>query len=787
LEAALDLLNRPGNAVRSALVHGPEAFLPGLEGQVRTDGTELPIARDLPDQGFSLGPLNVTPRTVAGMAESVATDPLTYAGGFIGKGVGAALHGLGGLGGLADLAPDLGEGAARLGKLDLGIRPMSEADLALATHGASMPSGTVSSKFLTPDGLSDQMRQYGEAPLADARWQAKDALSAASEAGPSGEPASDVIDLDGLHKSWVSLRDAGHPDAAAAGQQVADVLAGHGWQTPEITDFLRSGPNGPDGLGAGAADAGDAIGKPKPLGSQYDQLRRQDGLLGQLRMGKEMGLSPQDSMDWRNLDRNIRSVPVRIEDPEAGYSSVKTPDEEPVERGLTDLGSKSRTTTLGPENDTTPAGDQKVAGLRDRQAGYQQQLSELQANYDNARQWLDYTAESGGAGASSEATGRAVSRQQIQSYVEGLQRQIADLQGQLNGGRESARAGFLDASSRGLNKAADDYQAMRELTPEDVDAAQNNLLSNRIRSVTPDRAGLLQRYPTLIDRSNGAADRAGTIQNARNFVFNDSSMGQKAQQRAVEDAAIAKSREISMERDPIARFSNAGVSSGADTDEQLIPAQLAQGTSEESLPHFGGASIDRTSAGTVGTEGGRATFQDLIAGRANPQNLSPDELALIRANATADAEARQADLAGMNELDPLYPRPGQLTGSSPIDSLDSTLANLLMRGQAAGAPYLRRPSSFGLGNVGDMDNNVRDFIASELIDKMSNSPTVTGNAVTQVSPLAQDLLLRQALQGGAMDAARHAGMVSLPNNVGYMQYLRDIMAREAAEAAAKRG
>lgn len=85
INTLLDLLSRPGNAIRSGVVHGPGAMLPGLLGEVRTDGTELPGMDQLPDEGPQIGPVHLTPRTAAGFVGSAALDPLTYAGGAGGK------------------------------------------------------------------------------------------------------------------------------------------------------------------------------------------------------------------------------------------------------------------------------------------------------------------------------------------------------------------------------------------------------------------------------------------------------------------------------------------------------------------------------------------------------------------------------------------------------------------------------------------------------------------------------------------------------------------------------
>ena len=90
LQAALDLLGRPGNAVRGGLIDGPGGAIAGLTGQRQFDGTELPGINQLPDEGLSLGPLHLTPRTVAGAAGSALLDPLTYVGGGLGKGLGLA-------------------------------------------------------------------------------------------------------------------------------------------------------------------------------------------------------------------------------------------------------------------------------------------------------------------------------------------------------------------------------------------------------------------------------------------------------------------------------------------------------------------------------------------------------------------------------------------------------------------------------------------------------------------------------------------------------------------------
>ena len=94
-----------------------QAGAKGLTGEVRTDATELPGMSNLPDEGPTVGPVHLTPRTVAGFAAGSAMDPLTYVGPGLASGKGgqlgiqALLHGLGGLQGaeLVGRDPDTGE------------------------------------------------------------------------------------------------------------------------------------------------------------------------------------------------------------------------------------------------------------------------------------------------------------------------------------------------------------------------------------------------------------------------------------------------------------------------------------------------------------------------------------------------------------------------------------------------------------------------------------------------------------------------------------------------------
>lgn len=114
LQAALSLLNRPGNTVRGALIDGPGGAWQGLTGDRNYDPTELPFVNQMPDEGPELGPLHLTPRTLAGFGAGTVLDPLTYLGGFIGKaGAGLARGAEAGLDLLGDagrMTPEL-EGA----------------------------------------------------------------------------------------------------------------------------------------------------------------------------------------------------------------------------------------------------------------------------------------------------------------------------------------------------------------------------------------------------------------------------------------------------------------------------------------------------------------------------------------------------------------------------------------------------------------------------------------------------------------------------------------------------
>ncbi len=82
------VLDRPrgalAGAVAGAVEEGPGGILPGAARGFREPeqfrGIEFPGIRDLPDVGISAGPLNLTPRTVAGFGAEVLTDPLILAG-----------------------------------------------------------------------------------------------------------------------------------------------------------------------------------------------------------------------------------------------------------------------------------------------------------------------------------------------------------------------------------------------------------------------------------------------------------------------------------------------------------------------------------------------------------------------------------------------------------------------------------------------------------------------------------------------------------------------------------
>lgn len=75
---ALELTQRPGNMIRAGLSRGPGSMLPALQGQIHVDPTELPFVKGLPDQGPQMGPVHITPKTVAGFAGGMALDPLSY-------------------------------------------------------------------------------------------------------------------------------------------------------------------------------------------------------------------------------------------------------------------------------------------------------------------------------------------------------------------------------------------------------------------------------------------------------------------------------------------------------------------------------------------------------------------------------------------------------------------------------------------------------------------------------------------------------------------------------------
>lgn len=144
LQAALDILGRPGNAVRGALIDGPQGAMTGLTGGRQYDPTELPGINQLPDEGVNLGPLHLTPRTVAGFAGSTLLDPLTYVGGGLGR-----LGELGGRG--AGVADDLLMSGAKLPGGSLG-RELSGAYQA----GVTIPSGNSIMASLGKAGLDPQ-------------------------------------------------------------------------------------------------------------------------------------------------------------------------------------------------------------------------------------------------------------------------------------------------------------------------------------------------------------------------------------------------------------------------------------------------------------------------------------------------------------------------------------------------------------------------------------------------------------------------------------------------------
>lgn len=80
LADGIDLLDRPANAIRTALAEGPSGFERGLRGQKHTSALDLPGIASLPDEGPSLGPLHVTPRTAAGFGFDALVDPLNLVG-----------------------------------------------------------------------------------------------------------------------------------------------------------------------------------------------------------------------------------------------------------------------------------------------------------------------------------------------------------------------------------------------------------------------------------------------------------------------------------------------------------------------------------------------------------------------------------------------------------------------------------------------------------------------------------------------------------------------------------
>jgi hypothetical protein len=137
LQAALALLGRPGNAVRGALIDGPGGFGQGLSGSHQYDPTELPGINQLPDEGPSIGPLHITPRTVGGFAAGAATDPLTFLGpGLLHSAVGLGGAGLGMLGkglgeeltarSLGAMSPGVAEGAGRMFQIPSAESVMSQ-------------------------------------------------------------------------------------------------------------------------------------------------------------------------------------------------------------------------------------------------------------------------------------------------------------------------------------------------------------------------------------------------------------------------------------------------------------------------------------------------------------------------------------------------------------------------------------------------------------------------------------------------------------------------------------
>ena len=139
----LDLVGRPGNAVRSAIVEAEKSGLggnvlgaagEGLSGQRLVDPTELPGMSNLPDNTLlQAGPVHLTPRTLGSFAAGTVTDPLTYLTAGLGKGIQAipkiaraarpamiaseaAQTGLGGLGGAALVGRDAETGEWDPGK-----------------------------------------------------------------------------------------------------------------------------------------------------------------------------------------------------------------------------------------------------------------------------------------------------------------------------------------------------------------------------------------------------------------------------------------------------------------------------------------------------------------------------------------------------------------------------------------------------------------------------------------------------------------------------------------------
>jgi len=205
IQRGMTNLSRPAAAIRSVLGDSPPSLGGGLMGTRLGDvnrsaeagvegftnpesaprGIDVPGIRDLPDEGLQIGPVNLTPRTVAGFGYETLTDPLTYVGG-----PKAAQGAKKGLGAVDDFLGDAPKGyidPARRGTLRSQVLPGVGPDEVATTARRSEVAGAVEDAvegytapptlrrlFGTQDIVEGQQRGIGERLGMSGRLRADD-------------------------------------------------------------------------------------------------------------------------------------------------------------------------------------------------------------------------------------------------------------------------------------------------------------------------------------------------------------------------------------------------------------------------------------------------------------------------------------------------------------------------------------------------------------------------------------------------------------------------------------